>query len=57
MCDMRDIPRELFELLHTLWSHDVGSRGYDKAKWKRLEAYLYAIIRFVPEGASVRPPD
>ena len=48
-----ELPDELHRLLHTLWTKDVGTRGYDKAKWKLLEAYLYALARAIPEGTPL----
>ena len=34
--------RELHKLFHTLWSKAVGTEGYDKQEWKRLEAAVFA---------------
>lgn len=34
----------LWQLFLNLWSRDVGTEGYDKEKWKRLEALILAAI-------------
>jgi hypothetical protein len=43
-------------LLHNLWTRDVGTSGYDKRKWQRLSAYLFALVKAVPEGTLIRIP-
>lgn len=52
---MNDLPRELHHLLHDLWTRDVGTPGYEKAKWKRLSVWLYFLVRYLPEGALAPP--
>lgn len=32
-------------LFHRLWSKAVGTPGYDKAEWKRMEALLLGRLR------------
>lgn len=36
---------EMWNLFHNLWSRDVGRDGYDKEKWKRLEAEILKIVK------------
>ena len=31
--------------LHELWTKDVGTPGYDKAKWRQLEGKLHRAMR------------
>lgn len=40
--------KELAEAFHDLWSRDVGTPGYDKSKWKRLEAEISKLRRGSP---------
>lgn len=40
-----------WELLHELWTRDVGTTGYDKKKWLRLEAAFLSLER----GRQVEP--
>jgi len=53
---MKDMPPELHVLLHVLWTRDVGTPGYDKRKWQRLSAYLFALLKAVPEGTLIALP-
>lgn len=36
---------ETLAIFHNLWSRDVGRDGYDKEKWKRLEAELVMLLK------------
>lgn len=37
---MPNIRKEAQLLLHTLWTKAVGTPGYDKEQWKRLERFI-----------------
>lgn len=32
---------ELWRLFHNLWTRDVGTTGYDKGKWRRMEQLIF----------------
>lgn len=42
----------MHELLHRLWSKAVGTPGYDKEEWKRLEAQQFALLEACKAAAS-----
>lgn len=35
---------DLHALLHHLWTKDVGTEGYDKKKWMKLEEFILRLL-------------
>ena len=48
--------RILHQLLHRLWTRAVGTPGYDKADWKRLELLLDELWRKTGEPFDLTDP-
>jgi hypothetical protein len=38
-------PPELNKVFHELWTRDVGTPGYDKSKWKKLDNMISELLR------------
>lgn len=45
---MKNMPKQLSETFHNLWSRDVGTPGYEKRKWRLLDRWLSELIRVCP---------
>lgn len=47
---------QLWALFHNLWTRDVGTAGYDKEKWKWLEAAVKRLVKLDSEKRAEPPP-
>lgn len=58
MAGLKDTDPEFFaadRLMHELWTHDVGSPGYDKRKWQQLEAAIHVLAKRTCLTHAVKP--
>ena len=45
--DPKELKEVIWPVFHKLWSRDVGTKGYNKGRWRMLEAVLLQLVVLV----------